>query len=100
MPFDLATAEHAAFVPHLGKVFRLKEPVVAELELVEARASGLKRWKNAKRDPFSIYFKGKPGLRLSQGIYRLENEEFGAMEVFLVQLSDGTEGSEFEAVFG
>ena len=32
-------------------------------------------------------------------IYRLENEEFGAMEVFLVQLSDRDDGSEFEAVF-
>ncbi len=49
----------------------------------------------SKRKPFSITLKAEHPIRLPQGIYRLENDNLGSFEVFLVQ----TTPTEAEAVF-
>jgi hypothetical protein len=36
---------------------------------------------------------------MPQGIYRLKNDTLGELEIFITQLADGAQGSEFEAVF-
>jgi hypothetical protein len=49
----------------------------------------------AKRAPFSLIFKTDTPIRLPQGIYRLEHEKLGPMELFLVQVAP----TDFEAIF-
>ena len=98
---SLADLEASHFSPLIGKTFRLRidASTSLDLQLIEAATAPYGRRKSAKRDPFFIRFKGLPGLRLQQGIYRLENDELGALDIFVVQIGDGAEGSEFESVF-
>lgn len=49
----------------------------------------------AKRKPFSILFKAPHPIRLPQGIYPLENDVMGIIEIFIVQTSH----TELEAIF-
>ena len=53
-----------------------------------------------RRNPFSLLFRGDPGLSLSQATYRVEHERLGAHAIFLVPLQPDAEGTSFEAVFG
>lgn len=50
---------------------------------------------DAKREPFSIHFKTPNPVQVPQGIYRVEHDRLGDMDLFLVQ----TEPLEVEAVF-
>jgi hypothetical protein len=93
--------EHAVFEPLVGNVFVVSVPggsKSVELTLVEAKGLGNRRG-DAKRDPFSLLFRGPAGLRLPQGIYRFEHAALGAMEIFVTQVAAKPEGGEFEAVF-
>ena len=47
------------------------------------------------RAPFSIVFRGGPDPPLPQRIYRVEHDELGAIEVFLVPIA----ADRYEAVF-
>jgi hypothetical protein len=53
-----------------------------------------------RRRPFSLLFRGDPGLGLPQRIYRIEHERLGTHDIFIVPLQPDAEGSQFEAVFG
>lgn len=96
---DLATSSSETFAPSTGQVF---EAVFSDgrlpLTLAEVRTLSPSQ-KPGQRAPFALTFRGRPSLRLPQRIYRLENTLLGAMDIFLVQISDGGEGSQFEAVF-
>lgn len=50
---------------------------------------------DAKREPFSVQFNTPSPMQVPQGIYRVEHDRLGAMELFLVQVSP----SEVEVVF-
>lgn len=59
------------------------------------------------RAPFSVVFHGPPEPVLPQGMYRLENEQFGGTELFLVpigpevaQSPDRPTAMRYQAVFG
>ncbi|MGC3988450.1 MAG: hypothetical protein QM796_01950 [Chthoniobacteraceae bacterium] len=67
--------------------------VLAEAVLLSPQAQG------GFRAPFSLTFRGPSGLYLPQGIYRLEHEAMGALEIFLVPIAPDAQGSHFEAVF-
>jgi hypothetical protein len=47
------------------------------------------------RAPFSLVFQGGPNPPLPQGIYRVEHEQLGALEIFLVPIA----ANSYEAVF-
>src|SRR5215211_92084 len=47
------------------------------------------------RAPFSLVFRGGPSPPLPQSIYRVENGELGAIEIFLVPIA----ADRYEAVF-
>ena len=96
---SLDTLDAGLFSPLVGQAFAvaLAEQAVP-LELMEAQVLGGRR-SDAKRDPFALRFKGAPGLRLPQGIYRLQHDFVGEMEIFITQNGDGPQGSEFEAIF-
>ena len=96
---DLLAATVETFAPVVGQTFeaiftdgRLPLTLAEVILLGKPREAGL-------RAPFSLQFRGRAGLRLSQRIYRLENPAVGAMEIFLVQIGDGADGSKFEAIF-
>jgi hypothetical protein len=47
------------------------------------------------RAPFSLVFEGGPDPPLPQGIYRVEHDALGALEIFLVPIA----ADRYEAVF-
>lgn len=99
MALPLETVTRDTFTPFIGRAF-VATAVNArvELELSAVQALGHKR-PDAARDPFSLTFRGARGLRLPQGIYHLACEGLGEIELFIAQNADGSEGSEFEAIF-
>jgi hypothetical protein len=91
---DLEALTAADFEPRLHDRFRLvadgAEPF--ELELVEV--SAIPR-EPGGRAPFSLVFQGGPDPPLPQRTYRVEHEQLGALELFLVPIAAGR----YEAVF-
>jgi hypothetical protein len=88
---DLTTAD---FAPLLHQRFQVDpgDRPPFDVELVEvseiAREPG-------GRAPFSLVFAGGPSPPLPQRIYRVEHEELGALEIFLVPVA----ADRYEAVF-
>src|SRR5687768_14520216 len=48
---------------------------------------------------FSILFRVPKGFVVEQGLYDLEHESLGALQLFLVPVAETPEGIELEAVF-
>jgi hypothetical protein len=99
---ELDKLTHLDFSPYLHQTFRMivgaAEPV--ELELIEVIVLGRQTAPpGALRRPFSLTFRGPKDLRVPQRIYRLEHEQMGAMELFLVPLGPDAEGMRYEAIF-
>jgi hypothetical protein len=95
----LESVSHETFAPLVGHAFTATTTdgqVV--LELTEAKLLGHRR-DQATRDPFSLTFRGAPGLRLPQGTYQLNCGALGEIGIFITQVADGAKGSEFEAIF-
>lgn len=70
---------------------------VLRLELAECVA--LPGGQPDRRAPFSLVFHGPPEPVLPQRIYRLENDELGPLEIFLVPVAADAETVRYEAVF-
>lgn len=94
---DKATRE--TFEPRKGETFRLSDETTGELELTLADVRGTGLQGKAAREQFSLQFHGPRELVLPQKIYRLENDELGAMDIFLVPVARDDEGTTYEAVF-
>lgn len=67
------------------------------LELSECAA--LPSAREGDREPFSLLFRGPAEPVLPQRIYRLDNDELGTLEIFLVPVASDDEATEYEAVF-
>jgi hypothetical protein len=90
---DLDALTIADFAPLLHDRFRISGDGQAfDAELVEvteiAREPG-------GRAPFSLVFQGGPSPPLPQRIYRIEHDDLGAIEIFLVPIA----ADRYEAVF-
>lgn len=92
-----------SFTPHVGTTFLVETGGGDRLglSLVSAQAVGSSRRSGAVRErAFSVIFLGPAGAPiLPQRTYRLEHEEMGALELFLVPV--GVDGGrvQYEAVF-
>jgi hypothetical protein len=53
----------------------------------------------ARRQPFSLVFRGPGEELLPQSTYLLEHPELGALQIFLVPISRDEGGARYEAVF-
>lgn len=100
----LDTLTPDSFLPHVGTVFRLRAPGGAgtlDLALVSAQAVGSSRRSGAVRErAFSVVFLGPAGAPiLPQATYRLEHEEMGALDLFLVPVGIDGGRAQYEAVF-
>jgi Domain of unknown function (DUF6916) len=91
---DLESLTVDDFTPLLHERFRV-DPGQAppfEVELVEV--SEIER-EPGGRAPFSLVFQGGPSPPLPQAIYRVEHDDLGAIEIFLVPIAI----ERYEAVF-
>lgn len=96
--------EEEDFRKQLGTKFRIRlddlegAPQV-ELELVEV--VGYEALAHARGDAerFSVFFHGAGNFFLPQRIYRLEHEQLGENEIFLVPIGQDERGFRYEAVF-
>ena len=88
----------ATFADRLGETFRLQDASGAplELELIDARGV---QGDSDGREPFSIVFRAPASPILDQMIRRLEHDELGAFELFLVPIGPDDTGMRYEAVF-
>jgi uncharacterized protein DUF6916 len=87
---EKATAE--TFSPHVQSKFRIEDG--PEVQLEEVRTLGTES--DDQRAPFSIVFSGPQEQTLPQQTYKVEHDELGGFELFLVPLGPGR----YEAVFG
>lgn len=92
----LESVDHDTFAPHTGEAFITSSGVTLHLKSVSKLGH---RRADAARDPFSLTFGGAQGLRLPQGIYHFMCGPLGEIELFITQVADGPQGSEFEAIF-
>ena len=96
---SLESVDHETFAPLTGHAFITQAGGGrVELQLEAVQILGHRR-DDAVREPFSLTFRGPPGLRLPQGIYAFGCEALGEIELFITQVADGPQGSEFEAIF-
>lgn len=68
------------------------------LRLVEAEETG-ERAAGMARDPFRLVFLGPTEPILPQRTYRLEHQELGAFDIFLVPIALDVRGTAYEAIF-
>ena len=97
----LDALEEGDFKSHLGTSFRLHLSAAEQLELVLAEVTAhpylppIPR----RRRGFSLLFRSVLPGHLPQGTYRLEHEQMGGLELFLVPIGPRGGGMCYEAVF-
>lgn len=85
------------FSGHVGTKFLMHygDSQTAELELISATDVG----SSPRQAQFSLVFKGPPEGPAAQNIFRLEHEELGALDLFLVPIARDKDGLTYEAIF-
>jgi hypothetical protein len=76
----------------------LKNNTILVIRLIEVTKSEVEG-DDIKRIPFSVVFRGPREILIPQGIYSIENESAGILEIFLVPIGPDKKGMRFEAVF-
>jgi hypothetical protein len=86
----------STFSGHLGESFRIHpdDASTLDLELVSATELG-----DGSGRPFSVVFRGPKDALLPQRTYRMEHDEIGAFDIFIVPIGPDDEGLLYEAVF-
>ena len=89
------------FLPYINQTFRVRldgvEPIA--LELVKVTESDPRSRPEARR-PFSLHFLGPVSPQyLVQHTYRLEHEQMGAFDLFIVPLGPETGRMRYEVIF-
>jgi hypothetical protein len=88
---------HAKFADKLNSTFQAhlgpSEPIAMTLiEVSELRES-------PRQERFSLLFRGPLDKPLPQFLYRMEHEQIGVFELFLVPVGQDDSGLHYEAVF-
>jgi hypothetical protein len=91
---DLETLSATDFAALQGDRFRIAPDGAPPFEAELVEVTEIPR-EPGGRAPFSIVFEGGPSPPLPQRIYRVEHEELGALEIFLVPIA----ADRYEAVF-
>ena len=95
----LESLTHESFRPHLGSAFRAEYAPATSAMLTLVEVTVLGGAATARRQPFSLLFRGPRAPVLPQRIYRLEHERMGALELFIVPLGPDGDGLRYEAIF-
>jgi hypothetical protein len=85
------------FSGHVNTKFLMRygDSQTAELELISVTDVG----SSPRQSQFSIQFVGPKEGPTAQGIFRLEHERLGALDLFLVPIARDKDGLRYEAVF-
>jgi hypothetical protein len=101
---DLHTLTCDYFADCQGQTFRIHYGAAAPLDAVlvsatayPARPGG--RGQPARREPFSVIFRGPLTPVLPQRIYRIEHDTIGTFDLFIVPVGSDAGGMQYEAVF-
>ena len=87
-----------SFSGRVGEKFRVRLDSGDEVDFELIEASGVGGDEN-KRPPFSLVFRVPEGAVPLQQVFRLEHDEMGALDLFLVPLAPHEGGARCEAVF-
>ncbi len=90
---DFSKCLNQKFLVHVAD----QEPL--ETELIEVSGMVAADDDPARRQPFSLVFRGPEKAQLQQGVFHMENETLGEMDLFLVTIGPDKEGLRHEAVF-
>ena len=91
---DLGTLTVADFEPLRGDRFRVSSDGATPFESELIEITELERALGG-RAPFSLVFRGGPRRSLEQRIYRVEHDNLGALEIFLVPIA----ADRYQAIF-
>ena len=93
--------QSADFLPHLNGTFRVRLDGIEPIELELARVTEADpTFAPEARPPFSLTFLGPVSPQyLVQHIYRLEHEQMGALDLFIVPLGPEKGRMQYEAIF-
>jgi hypothetical protein len=95
----LQAADFTAYVQQRFHIYAQSgTPLEAELVAVK-QISAKPGAGTAKRKPFSIVFRCSDKPPLAQGIYKVENEKMGTLDIFIIPIGPDDEGFCYEAVF-
>ena len=91
----------AAFEAHRGTTFRIDHGSGAPLEVVLHQVRRLEPHPGPRAEPFSAYFLGPRSPILRQQIFKVEHDQMGTLELFLVPIGPDPQagGMLYEAVF-
>ena len=93
------------FSPYLNQTFHIhaeaSKPLEAELvDVTEFKPRSDQDTESSKRNPFSIIFSCAQDQPLEQKIYKVEHDEMGTLELFLVPIGPDKNGLfQYEALF-
>jgi hypothetical protein len=89
-----AYLRRSSYVPLVGTTFRFHVPGAhaLRLKLVEARAL------RGPGESFSLLFRGRRGVDLKGGTYRIDHLALGSFELFVNPVGRGVKGLDLEAV--
>ena len=86
------------FSEHLGGTFRVHPDGSDPLDLELISASELGEGAGRGR-PFSIVFRGGGDAVLPQRTYKMEHDQIGSFELFIVPIGPDERGLRYEAIF-
>lgn len=97
---DLSELTLDSFTERMGESFTIHPAIGSPVEARLAQATRLSDpFAEGARESFSVLFRADRERILPQGMYRLENEALGALEMFIVPLEPDAEGARYEAIF-
>ena len=96
----LESLDITSFAGRVGELFRIAidDATMLTTRLIEVTPAGTPARAHG-RTPFSLVFRSPPGAPLPQRIYRLDHDELGALDLFLVPIGPDDDGMLYEAVF-
>lgn len=85
------------FADHVNSKFRMHygDSQTAELELIRVKDVG----SSERQKQFSLQFLGPPEAPIMQGIYKVDHDALGALDLFLVPIARDDKGVQYEAIF-
>jgi hypothetical protein len=95
----LETLTKETWKTYLDGTFQVYIDAARSLDMRLAEVSGYGRRPDAKREAYSLVFRGPMKPLLMQRIYSIRHEQMGQLEIFLVPIGPDADGMRYEAIF-